>query len=350
MLVGPDGSVVGSVSGGCVESDVYAVAEQVLADGRPVLCRYGVTDEHAVGVGLTCGGIVDVFVERVDRAGFEDLGSVVSDVRADLPVAVATVVRHVDPSVVGRRLVVRPDLVRSTSNGGTLGSARRDDAVIDDARGLLASGRSAVIAYGPDGQRRGDGMEVFVAAYAPRPRMLVFGTTDFAAAMTRIGAFLGYRVTVCDARAIFATKARFPDAEEVVIDWPHRYLRGQADQGLLDERTAVCVLSHDPKFDVPALEVALRMPQLGYVGAMGSRRTSGQRLAALRALGLTESELGRLSSPIGLDLGAQTPEETAVSVAAEILARRSKRDALPLRLVAGPIHGDLDPFAARSSG
>jgi xanthine dehydrogenase accessory factor len=152
-------------------------------------------------------------------------------------------------------------------------------------------------------------------------------------------------VTVCDARQVFATSSRFPTADEVVVDWPHRYLRAQAEQGLLDGRTVVCVLSHDPKFDVPVLELALRLPVLGYVGAMGSRRTSDGTRAALRDLGLTDVELARLSSPIGLDLGARTPEETAVSVAAEIIAARQGHGALPLRLVDGPVHA-----AARTPG
>jgi xanthine dehydrogenase accessory factor len=164
------------------------------------------------------------------------------------------------------------------------------------------------------------------------------------------GTFLGYRVTVCDARPVFATASRFPGADEVVVDWPHRYLRAQAELGLVDGRTAVCVLSHDPKFDVPVLEVALRLPQLGYVGAMGSRRTSDRTFAALRSLGLTEAELARLSAPIGLDLGARTPEETAVSVAAEIIAARQGRAARPLRLVDGPIHGEAGQAAELSGG
>ncbi len=345
MLVGPDGSVVGSLSGGCVESDVYAVAEQVLAGAPATTRRYGVSDSEAAEVGLTCGGTIDVFVERVDPASFADLDGLAADVGRGRPVAVAVAVRHPDPALVGRRLIVRPD----GGHTGTLGSTRRDDAVLDDVLGLLAAGHPGVLTYGPDGQRRGQGLEVFVATYAPRPRMLVFGATDHAAAVARMGSFLGYRVTVCDARPVFATASRFPGADEVVVDWPHRYLRTQAQQGLLDERTALCVLSHDPKFDVPVLEVALRLPQLGYVGAMGSRRTSRRTFAALRTLGLTERELARLSAPIGLDLGARTPEETAVSVAAEIIAARQGRGALPLRLVDGPIHGTPDP-SVREAG
>nr|WP_232531171.1 XdhC family protein [Microlunatus antarcticus] len=347
MLVGPDGSVVGSLSGGCVEGDVYAVAEQVLADGRATHRRYGVGDAEAAEVGLTCGGTIDVFVERVAPDDQDlDLELLADDVAAGRPVAVATVVRHPDPALVGRRLVVRPD----GGSRGTLGSPRRDDAVVDDARGLLGAGRTGLLTYGPDGQRRGQGLEVFVAAYAPRARMLVFGATDHAAAVAATGTFLGYCVTVCDARPVFATASRFPGADEVVVDWPHRYLRAQAEQDLLDERTVVCVLSHDPKFDVPVLEVALRLPRLGYVGAMGSRRTSEHTRAALRSAGVGEPELARLSSPIGLDLGARTPEETAVSVAAEIIAARHGREARPLHLVDGPIHGEPEQAGATSAG
>ena len=195
-----------------------------------------------------------------------------------------------------------------------------DDAVHDDAIGLLASGHNATLTYGPDGERRGEGMRVFVWAFAPKPRMLVFGAIDFAAAVARVGAFLGYHVTVCDARPVFATASRFPEADEVVVDWPHRYLRAEQDAGRIDGRTVITVLTHDPKFDVPLLEVALRLPSVAYVGAMGSRRTHDDRLARLEEAGLTDDEVARLSSPIGLDLGARTPEETAISIAAEIVA------------------------------
>ncbi len=186
----------------------------------------------------------------------------------------------------GRRIVVTPD-----GTAGALGSARADAAVTDDARGLLALGRSAILEYGPDGQRRGEGMQVFVSSFAPRPRMLVFGAIDFAAALARQGSFLGYRVTVCDARGVFATPARFPTADEVVVDWPHRYLAAQAAAGAVDRRTVICVLTHDPKFDVPVLQTALRL-DVGYVGAMGSRRTHDDRMRRLRAAGLTDDRTG----------------------------------------------------------
>jgi xanthine dehydrogenase accessory factor len=331
MLVGPSGEAVGSVSGGCVEGAVYELGQSVVGDGVPVLQRYGVSDDDAFAVGLTCGGILDVFVEKVDRETFPELGGIAADIEAGRPVAVATVVEHPDPSRVGRRLVVRP--VGADGAGGaegadgsggavlgSLGTDRMDDAVADDVRGLLAAGHHQTLTYGPEGERRGEGMRVFVWAFAPPPRMLVFGAIDFAAAVARIGGFLGYHVTVCDARPVFATNSRFPAADEVVVQWPHKYLRTEAEAGRIDARTVLCVLTHDPKFDVPLLEVALRLPEVGYVGAMGSRRTHDDRMKRLQEAGLTDDELARLSSPIGLDLGARTPEETAVSIAAEIIA------------------------------
>ena len=333
MVVAPDGTVSGSVSGGCVEGAVYELATEVTGTGVPVLQRYGVSDDDAFAVGLTCGGTIDIFVEPLSQNTFPELAALADDLVNHRPAAVATVIAHPDPVWVGRRLVIRGAEV-----SGALGSSRADAAVTDDARGLLAAGRSEVLTYGPDGQRRGVGMEVFVASYAPRPRMLVFGAIDFAAAVAQQGSFLRYRVTVCDARPVFATAARFPTADEVVVEWPHRYLAGQADAGAIDARTVICVLTHDPKFDVPLLEVALRLPEVAYVGAMGSRRTHDDRLARLREAGLTDAELERLSSPIGLDLGGRTPEETAVSIAAEIIARRWGGGGRPLADVPGRIH------------
>ncbi|WP_022923992.1 XdhC family protein [Serinicoccus marinus] len=337
MLVGQDGEAVGSVSGGCVEGAVYELGQQVIADGTPVLQRYGVSDDEAMGVGLTCGGILDVYVERVSQDDFPGLGEVAADIGAGRPVAVATVVAHPDGSHVGRRMVVRPE---GRDTAGSLGSDRADAAVSDDARGMLAQGRTATLEYGPDGERRGEGMRVFVASYAPRPRMLVFGAIDFAAAVARVGTFLGYRVTVCDARPVFATASRFPEAEEVVVSWPHRYVEEQVAAGALDERTVACVLTHDPKFDVPLLEVLLGedTPELAYIGAMGSRRTHEDRLARLREVGVTDPQLERLRSPIGLDLGARTPEETAVSIASEMIALRWGGRGEPLRDTEGEIH------------
>jgi xanthine dehydrogenase accessory factor len=332
MLVGSAGEAVGSVSGGCVEGAVYELGEQVLADGRPILQRYGVSDDDAFSVGLTCGGIIDIFVEKVTPETYAQLGEVADAVQAESPVAVATVVSG-PAERLGKRLIVWPDRM----DGGT-GSTRLDDAVRDDARGLLDSGRNAILTYGVDGQRRGEGLSVFVESFAPPPRMIVFGAIDFAAAVARIGNFLGFRVTVCDARPVFATASRFPGANEVVVEWPHRYLAAEAEAGRIDARTALCVLTHDPKFDVPLLEVALRLPEVGYIGAMGSRRTHDDRLERLRERGITEEEIARMSSPIGLDLGARTPEETAVSIAAEMIAQHWGGAGTRLAHREGPIH------------
>ena len=335
MLVGPDGTAVGSVSGGCVEGAVYDQAQDVVASGTPTLERYGVSDDDAFAVGLTCGGILDVYVEPVSRQTFPELGDVAASVAAHEPVAVVTCVRG-PAGRLGGRMVLWPD-----RTSGSLGSARLDDAVADDARGLLAAGRTATLTYGVDGERRGDELTLFVSSFAPPARMIVFGAIDFAAAVARVGSFLGYRVTVCDARPVFATARRFPDADEVVVEWPHRYLQAQVDAGAVDERTVLCVLTHDPKFDVPLLEVALRLP-VAYVGAMGSRRTHEERLARLAEAGLAADELVRLSSPIGLDLGARTPEETAVSIAAEIIAGRWGGSGERLTGADGPIHRTAD--------
>jgi xanthine dehydrogenase accessory factor len=351
LAVSAGGEVIGSVSGGCVEGAVYELAQQVCRTGQPVLQTYGISDDTALSVGLTCGGIIEIFVEPVSKERFPELGDVAAAIKAGQPVAVTTVIAG--PGRPGARRVILGRTDReagaggengaSTSNGsggpvpsawGTLGAGERlDQAVDDDARGMLAQGLTAVRHYGEHGERRGDDLSVFVQSFAPPPQMLVFGAIDFAAAVARAGKFLGYHVIVCDARPVFATRARFPDADEVVVDWPHRYLARTP----VDERTVICVLTHDPKFDVPVLEVALRTPA-GYIGAMGSRRTHEDRLARLREAGLAEDELARLRSPIGLDLGARTPEETAVSVAAELIQLRWGGSGRPLTDTAGRIH------------
>jgi xanthine dehydrogenase accessory factor len=314
LAVEADGEVIGSVSGGCVEGAVYELATEVSASGQPVLQTYGVSDDDAFAVGLTCGGILDIFVEPINRETFPELGEIAAAVERGEPVAVATVISG--PGQVGARRVIWGDVERASD--GSLGSGERLDAAVDDdVRGMLAQGLTGVRRYGEHGERRGDELAVFVNSFTPPPRMLVFGAIDFAAAVARVGKFLGYHVTVCDARPIFATKSRFREADEVVVDWPHRFLAGTE----VDARTVICVLTHDPKFDVPVLEVALRTPA-GYIGAMGSRRTHEDRLERLRAVGMTDAELARLRSPIGLDLGARTPEETAVSIAAELIQLR----------------------------
>ncbi len=328
MAVSEAGEVVGSVSGGCVEGAVYELATEVSASGQPVLRRYGISDDDAFAVGLTCGGIIDIFVEPTSRERFTELREVADAVRQGVPVAVATVIEG--PGNIGARRVIWEG-ERAT---GSLGAGDRlDQAADDDARGMLAQGLTGVRRYGPDGERRRDELAIFVQSFAPAPRMLVFGAIDFAAAVARAGKFLGYRVTVCDARPVFATASRFPDADEVITDWPHRYLSGIST----DERTVICVLTHDPKFDVPLLEVALRQPA-AYIGAMGSRRTHEDRLTRLREAGLTEPELARLRSPLGLDLGARTPEETAVAIAAELIQLRWGGSGRPLTATTGRIH------------
>ena len=312
MAVSIDGEAVGSVSGGCVEGAVYELGQEVLAGAPATLQRYGVSDDDAFAVGLTCGGVLDVFVERIDAATFPELSEMASSIEAQQPVAGATIVSG--PASVGAHLIVWPD-----RTSGSLGPDRLDEAVADDTRGLLGQGRTGLLHFGPDGERRRDELSVFVQSFAPPPRMLVFGAIDFASAVARMGSFLGYHVTVCDARPIFATRKRFPEADEVVVQWPHRFLSRLVEAGQVDARTVMCVLTHDPKFDVPLLEMALST-DAAYIGAMGSRRTHQDRLAQLRERGVPEDRLARLASPIGLDIGARTPEETAISIAAEIVA------------------------------
>ncbi|MCW2680530.1 MAG: XshC-Cox1 family protein [Frankiales bacterium] len=326
MAVSSDGEAIGSISGGCVEGAVYGTAERVLAGEGALLESYGYSDDEAFAVGLTCGGELDVLVAPADH---EVLAAWVEQVAVDEPVALATVVSG--PAPIGAVLLVGGSSVR-----GSLGAEGLDVAVTDDARGMLAAGQTGHRHYGPQGQRRIDDVTVFVQSFTPPPRMLVFGATDFAAAVSRVGVFLGYRVTVCDARPVFATARRFPEAHEVVCEWPHDYL-ARTD---VDARTVICVLTHDPKFDVPLLEVALRRPA-AYIGAMGSRRTHDDRLRRLREAGLSEQELARMHSPIGLDLGARTAEETAVSIAAEIVQHRWGGSGRPLAQTQGAIHEDV---------
>ena len=326
MLVTDSGEAVGSVSGGCVEGALFDVGQEVLADGVARFETYGVSDDDAFAVGLTCGGILEVFIERVDESTWPELEGIAASIAAQEPVAIATIVKG--PKSVGQHLVVRP--YRSE---GSLGTTRLDDTIREDAIGMLAAGTTGFLHYGPEGERLGEGLEVFVLSYAPPAQMFIFGAIDFSAALVRVGKVLGYRVTVCDARPVFATKKRFPDADEVVVDWPHRWLEKQE----VDERTVIAVLTHDPKFDVPALQVALRT-NAGYIGAMGSRRTHEDRLARLKEAGLTDAECARLHSPIGLDLGARTPEETAISIAAEIVQARWGGSGARLAETHGPIH------------
>jgi xanthine dehydrogenase accessory factor len=335
MLVGPRGVVVGSVSGGCVEASVFELATEVLGSGTPVLQRFGVTDNDALAVGLTCGGTIEVFIERIDRDGFPHLDVVVEALRSKVPVAVATCIEA--PESVGSVRAGHRTVVLGNRSDRQPGSAGLDTAVADRTRELLARGVTGILRIGADGRHCGEESVYFVSSFAPPPRMVVFGATNFAKALVGAGRFLGYDVTVCDARALFTTSERFPDADQVVVDWPHRYLQAEVAAGRVDDRTVICTLAHDARFEIPLLECALRLP-VAYVGAMGSRRVHDDRLQQLRAAGLDAYALARLHSPIGLDLGAVSPEETAISIAAEIIANRHGGSAEPLSRRAGPIH------------
>ncbi|MEW9515313.1 XdhC family protein [Streptomyces tubercidicus] len=379
LAVDSDGHAIGSVSGGCVEGAVYELCQEALQTGEPVLERFGYSDEDAFAVGLTCGGVIDILVqpvpagapvpadggvvgergdERADERGPERGDQRVDSTAATLAaglaaaasgeaVAVTRVVQG-PAGLLGRALLVRAD----GSHTGTLGGhPALDHTAIEETRALLDAGRTTSLEIGTgftpgeeaesddgaqrSGSRCGRPVVLLVESAVPPPRMIVFGAIDFAAALVRVGKFLNYHVTVCDARPVFATRTRFPDADEIVVDWPHRYLDSQQ----LDSRTVLCVLTHDAKFDVPLLERALRLP-VAYVGAMGSRRTHLDRQQRLRDVGLTELELNRLRSPIGLDLGARTPEETALSIAAEIVANRRGGTGIPLTGAHTPIHHD----------
>ncbi|MEU1517632.1 XdhC/CoxI family protein [Streptomyces sp. NPDC005811] len=330
LAVDTDGNAAGSVSGGCVEGAVYDLCRQVLREGgTPHRARFGDSDDEAFAVGLTCGGELDVLVRAVDPTAQPQIASALDEVVRGLPVAVAQVVDG-PVGLLGATLSVLGD---GRVVSGTLGDGSVDTVVVDEALALLRAGRTARVALGGTGRGCPGPLSVLLQVHAPRPRMLVFGAVDFAAALSRAGAFLGYRVTVCDARPVFATAARFPYADEVVAEWPHRYL----ERTEVDARTAVCVLTHDAKFDVPLLRLALSLP-VGYIGAMGSRRTHDERLRLLRDEGVSEEQLARLCSPIGLDLGARTPEETAVSITAEIIAHIGGGSGLPLSRSTGPIH------------
>jgi xanthine dehydrogenase accessory factor len=333
LAVDRDGTVIGSVSGGCVEGAVYDLCRQALEDGESVVERFGYSDGDAFAVGLTCGGVIDILVTPV-RAEASDRDVFVAALHAAATRETAALARIVSgpADLVGHALLVRAD---GSYEGGLGGHPELDRTAAGEARGFLDAGRTGTLEIGERGSRCGAPLTLLVESSVPPPRMIVFGAIDFASALVRIGRFLGYRVTVCDARPVFATPARFPEADEVVVEWPHTYLESTE----VDGRTALCVLTHDVKFDVPLLRVALRLP-VAYVGAMGSRRTHLDRAARLREAGVTDRELARLRSPIGLDLGARTPEETALSIAAEIVAGRRGGSGVLLTGTDTPIHHD----------
>ncbi|MEV6587109.1 XdhC/CoxI family protein [Streptomyces acidicola] len=333
LAVDSEGTAVGSVSGGCVEGAVYDLCAQALKDGESVVERFGYSDEDAFAVGLTCGGVIDILVTPVgaDAPMRPVLRPALSAAARSEPTALARVVRG-PAELLGQALLVRPD---GSHEGGLGGHAELDRTALAEAGAMLDTGTTGTIELSEDGSHCPGGLTLLIESSVPQPRMIVFGAIDFAAALVRAGKFLGYHVTVCDARPVFATRARFPDADDIVVDWPHRYLRSTETDG----RTVLCVLTHDAKFDVPLLKEALRMP-VAFVGAMGSRRTHTDRERRLREVGVTEGELARLRSPIGLDLGARTPEETALSIAAEIVALRRGGTGVPLTGSGTPIHRD----------
>ncbi len=282
MALSADGQIVGSVTGGCVEPDVVLAAEEVLAGGAPQLREYGIADEDAFAVGLPCGGEVRIFVEAMDA---DVIGRLADAVRDEGSLGVITRIAGPD---IGERVVTDAD------------------GADDEAAALIRGGYSGTIGTGDD--------ERFVLSFGARPRMYVFGAIDFASSLATLGKFMGYHVTVCDARAAFVTKERFPDADEIVVAWPQELL---ADAPV-DERTAICILTHDAKFDGPALHAALKT-RAGYIGAMGSRRTVARREERLRREGLTDAAFARIHSPIGLGISSKTPEEVAVAIGAQII-------------------------------
>jgi xanthine dehydrogenase accessory factor len=275
MALNDLGEVAGSVTGGCVEPAVIREGQAVLAGGPAKLVRYGIADDEAIDVGLACGGTVAILVFALDPALVAPIAEAVA---ADRPVA-----------------LVLP-----------LGEAIGEQRLVE-AHPLLEVGDSAVV-------QTDSGELVFVESFAPRPRMYVFGAVDHASALVTLGKFLGYRVSVCDARAVFVTEERFPDADELVVDWPDRFLA----RSPVDARTAIAVLTHDTKFDVPALSAALAT-NAGYIGAMGSPRVREEREERLRAEGIGDAELARIHAPIGLPIGGRRPEEVAVAIAAELI-------------------------------
>jgi xanthine dehydrogenase accessory factor len=373
MVVNADGRVAGSVSGGCVEGAVVLEALDVLESGETRLVRFGYSDDEAFAVGLTCGGVIDILVSPTLPPMEEELEAALA---AGAPVVLATVVSQGDevaeptgssatgtveaPAAhaafsylpdrgddelavesevrVGMTMLVRAD----GSSVGGLGHPTLDAVVRRDALGALGAGRSFVRNYGERGEGRGVDVQVFLDVFAPPPRMVIFGAVDFTAALAKVAKVLGYDVTVCDARATFTTRERFPMADEVVVEWPDRWLAAHGAD--LDAKDAVCVLTHDPKFDVPAIVAALST-DVGYIGAMGSRRTHGDRVARLIEAGCDEEALARVMAPIGLDIGARTPEETAVAICAEIVALQTGSDPRPLRDASGPIHREMEPLS-----
>jgi xanthine dehydrogenase accessory factor len=316
--------VIGSIAGGCVEGAVVGVCEEVLADAAARTVEYGVSDDTAYSVGLTCGGQLRIHVQLV--APNSDIANQLRAAQAGEAAGIA--------SVVSESFVVTDGYGDSIPNserqlGGEVPAGHRfAHRVTAELETRMLLGETALSTIDCDGEL----LETFFEVSSAPARMIIFGAMEFSSALSQAAAVLGYRVTVCDPRSLFATAQRFPTAE-VVVQWPPHYLASTP----VDERTVICVLSHDDRYDTELVALALTTPA-AYVGAMGSRRTSDRRFDDLRTLGVPEKSLERLHSPIGLDVGASTPEETAVSILAEILATRTAKPGVPLAASRGSIH------------
>lgn len=325
MVVTGSGEVIGSLSGGCVEAAVFESAMTVIETGEAVLERFGIADPEGFAVGLTCGGEMEVFIERLGAERLPELETLDRDIRDHRSIAIVTVL-----SGTPTWQLIHSRHREAEDQSGVVGISR-------DAVNMACAGRTGTI--GSD-ECEGSAFprRAFVQSFGPPARMILAGANDFVRALSRLGTQLGYRVTVVDARETFTTAARFPAAAEVVVDWPDRYLRAEQAAGRIDGRTVVLVLTHDNKFDVPMLVEALGIEDIGFVGALGSRRTSADRLARLVAAGVGPERLARLRSPVGLDLNASTPDETAVSIAAQIIAEAGGASGRAIAETDGPIH------------
>ncbi len=329
MLIDDRGSIEGSVTGGCVEGALVDEAERVLSGGEARVVTYGVSDEAAAGVGLMCGGTVRVFVHEYGKDSLDRLDAVADARAAGAPVALATVIE-------GKRAGASMAILSDGVSGGLGVADLLDRNAERDARGQLDEGVSRIRRYGTAGEVMGSELAVYIQAFSSRPRMVIFGAIDFSAEMANVAGDVGYKVTICDAREPFLQSPRFSRNAEVVVSWPDRYLEGEE----LGPRDVVLVFTHDPKFDEPALISALASGA-GYVGALGSRRTQKQRVERLQHAGLDAAAIDRIHAPCGLDLGARTPSETAVSVLAEVIALRTGRSGESLGETSGPIHAQV---------
>ncbi len=321
MLIGDDGELRGSISGGCVEAALVEEAQNVLRERRARIVDYGITDAQAQAAGLSCGGTLTVLLDEPGAAFLDHLEA------APARGAIVALTVRLDEGQPARLAIFEDDAF------GTLGNPELDEAVRAEVRGGASGAQTEVRTYGEQGEPHG-GVRIFIERILPRPRMYVFGAIDFAHAMVRVAKLLGFEVTLCDARPAFATPDRFPEADRVVCAWPDEFLTAAP----VDDRTVIVGLTHDEKFDIPLIVTALST-RAGYIGVMGSRRTNERRMELLRERGVSERDLARLCAPIGLDLGARTPEETAIAIAAEIVAHRYGREGGRLTGHTGSLRG-----------